>query len=146
MEQRQRTVAIALVWNQEEGKILLQQRRDVRIPEANGKWESPGGLIDHGESPEEAARRECLEETGCEVIIKRLLPFAGSNRWQRCDGIDLHVIVLCYEAAWRRGEPAPRDPMVADVRWFSPEEALGMDLLPGLREFIEASVSQTSPH
>jgi len=35
-------------------------------------WEIPGGAIDAGESPEAAASRECLEETG--VICKNLKP------------------------------------------------------------------------
>jgi 8-oxo-dGTP diphosphatase len=33
-----------------------------------GFWNAPGGKIDEGESPEEAARREVLEETGLTVI------------------------------------------------------------------------------
>lgn len=41
-----------------EGRILLQHRSD------NGDWGIPGGSMELGESFEEAARREVLEETG----------------------------------------------------------------------------------
>ena len=34
-----------------------------------GYWEFPGGKCEPGETPEEAARRECLEETGLEITI-----------------------------------------------------------------------------
>ena len=30
-----------------------------------------GGMIDKGELPEEAAKRECMEETGC--LVKKLI-------------------------------------------------------------------------
>lgn len=49
--------AFAIVIN-EEGQILLTQRKDVPI------WVLPGGGIDKGETPEAAAIREVLEETG----------------------------------------------------------------------------------
>ncbi len=42
------------------GRILLQKRRDVL-------WGLPGGLLELGESTEEAARREVWEETGLEI-------------------------------------------------------------------------------
>lgn len=31
------------------------------------EWEIPAGRVEDGESKEEAARRECIEETGCTV-------------------------------------------------------------------------------
>ena len=43
-------------------------------------WELPGGLIDPGESPGEAVRRELLEEAEC---TRAGLPLAGAGRNQR---------------------------------------------------------------
>jgi 8-oxo-dGTP diphosphatase len=40
------------------GQILLGKRND------NSKWTLPGGHLNHGEDPEDGARRELLEETG----------------------------------------------------------------------------------
>lgn len=31
------------------------------------EWEIPAGIVEDGESKEEAARRECMEETRCTV-------------------------------------------------------------------------------
>jgi ADP-ribose pyrophosphatase YjhB (NUDIX family) len=47
----------------DQGEILLQRRQD-------GKWGIPGGFMELGESTEEAARREVLEETG--LVIEKL--------------------------------------------------------------------------
>lgn len=48
------------------GRVLLIQRsnKDIEDP-ARGMWEFPGGHIDDGESPLDAARREWCEECGC---------------------------------------------------------------------------------
>jgi 8-oxo-dGTP diphosphatase len=41
-----------------EGVLLVHSRM-------RGVWELPGGLIDPGETPREAAERELVEESGC---------------------------------------------------------------------------------
>jgi len=54
--------------------ILIQQFRPGTISKNVGNYleEIVAGIIDPGEDPQTAAKRECLEETGCEV--KKLIP------------------------------------------------------------------------
>jgi 8-oxo-dGTP diphosphatase len=56
-------IAIAVVEHQ--SRFLIGQR-PAGVPLA-GLWEFPGGKIEEGETPEEAAVRECREETGLTV-------------------------------------------------------------------------------
>ena len=64
-------VAVAVLNDQEQ--ILLQQRR-------NGMWGVPGGVVELGESTEEAGRREVLEETGIEIGTLQLVSvFSGKE-------------------------------------------------------------------
>ena len=54
--------------------VLIQQFRIGTIFQTHDNYlnEIVAGNIDNGETPEKAAKRECFEETGCE--IKKLLP------------------------------------------------------------------------
>jgi mutator protein MutT len=58
-------IAIAVVAH--EGRYLIGLRPEG-VPLA-GYWEFPGGKIRPGESPADAAVRECLEETGVRVRV-----------------------------------------------------------------------------
>jgi len=60
-----RVIAIAVV--ERTGDFLIGQRPSS-VPLA-GLWEFPGGKVQPGESPSEAAIRECLEETGLSVEV-----------------------------------------------------------------------------
>src|SRR5436853_3690894 len=51
--------AAALI-RDEDGRVLLVQH-------VEGHWQVPGGAIDPGERPEDAARREVREEVGVEI-------------------------------------------------------------------------------
>ena len=50
------------------GGIVLIERKNVPYG-----WALPGGFVDYGESLEQAALREALEETGLQVTLKQQL-------------------------------------------------------------------------
>jgi 8-oxo-dGTP diphosphatase len=56
------SVAVALALLEREGRWLLQLRDDVPGIVAPGHWGLFGGHLDPGETPEQALRRELLEE------------------------------------------------------------------------------------
>lgn len=72
------------VYAADTGRILMIQRSldPEDPPEVQGTWEFPGGKIDEGETPEEAARREFCEETGLAVPDGEV-----TNGWRSPDGV-----------------------------------------------------------
>ncbi len=79
-------VAVA-VFIQEQGKILLTRR--INNP-FSGCWSLPAGFMNANEDPQEAAIRECREETGLIVGIKSLLGIFSGREHPR--GADLLIV------------------------------------------------------
>ncbi len=52
-----------------QGRFLVRERPAGTV--YGGYWEFPGGKCEPGETPEQAVVRECLEETGLAVAVKR---------------------------------------------------------------------------
>lgn len=65
-------VAIAVVLVIENGRVLVG-RRPLTAASAAGYAEFPGGKVEAGETAATAARRECLEETGLDVLVEDLI-------------------------------------------------------------------------
>ncbi|PGY09721.1 NUDIX hydrolase [Bacillus sp. AFS031507] len=75
----------------DQGKILLQKR-----PE--GIWGLPGGLLELGESVEEAGRREVFEETGVEIGQLQLVEiFSGKQYFRKLpNGDEFYPVTIAY--------------------------------------------------
>jgi 8-oxo-dGTP diphosphatase len=95
-----------------DGKLLLV--RDHR-----GFWSPPGGHLDFGESPEQCAARETLEETGVSVSNVEFVAITNDV---------LADIGKHYLTVWMRGDAddiAPQIRDTAEIRelgWFSADE------------------------
>lgn len=103
-------VAAAVLVTQD-GRVLLVRRNNDPY---RGLWTLPAGFIDAGEDPARAAERECLEETGLSVRVKRVLDVIAGQEHDR--GADF---VIVYEAEVLSGSLFPNDDADA-VEWFEP--------------------------
>ena len=66
------TTEIAIAVVEHDGRYLIGLRPpNVPLP---GLWEFPGGKLRPGETPAQAAERECLEETGLAIVVGEAFP------------------------------------------------------------------------
>lgn len=72
---------VALV-AEDTGRLLMLQRAIEKNSKASGKWELPGGKLDPGETPLEAAKREWQEEVGCAFPDAEMI-----GAWTSPDGV-----------------------------------------------------------
>ncbi len=84
----------AAIFDSQRHRLLLQRRSD------NGEWCVPGGSMEAGESLTEACVREVLEETGLQVIVKRLISVFSDPHWllRYPDGNQLQFVIFHFEA------------------------------------------------
>ena len=61
-----------LVWDSE-GRLLLVEQSELAT------WGTIGGMVEPGESPADAARREAFEETGHHIVIDGLRAVVGGH-------------------------------------------------------------------
>lgn len=120
----------AVVFNA--GRVLLVQRGR---PPALGQWAIPGGRIGLGETMQQAAEREILEETG--IIIAAREPIFTFDVVARDDQgrVRFHYIVVDLAADYVSGEPRPGDD-AADARWVAPQELAVLAVNPITRKLL----------
>ena len=64
---------VALIVLKKNNKVLIAKRVDKPFMNNAGMWGFPGGGIDKGETPKQAAVRECQEEIGVVPVNLRML-------------------------------------------------------------------------
>ncbi len=87
------------------------------------RWCLPKGIVESGESPEAAAHREVLEETGVDTSL--VCHLTRVEYWYTAQpGLRHHKFVDFYLFRWLSGEPRPQTSEVDAAAWFPIGDAL----------------------
>lgn len=103
------------------GALVLLRDRDGRMlllrQPPGSAWSLPGGLLNRGETPRDAAARELAEETGVRVDPSAVLPMSPNAQVNS----DAQQVDLVFTATVDDPEIAVDRVEVAEARWFSPD-------------------------
>jgi ADP-ribose pyrophosphatase YjhB (NUDIX family) len=121
-----------------DGKVLIVRR--ARKP-ALGVYTLPGGVVEAGETLEDAVRREVREETALDIEPVAL---AGHREVIIRDAqarTERHFVILCFASRWLSGEPQ-LNAELDEARWIDPQELAGLKTTEGLAEIVAAAAAR----
>ena len=109
-----------------DGCVLLVRRGQ---PPAENLWAIPGGNVEIGETLQEAAEREILEETGVQIrASKPIYTFDVIDR-DMAGKVRFHYVIVDLAAEYVLGEPSPGDDAL-EARWVSAGEIHNLKVSP----------------
>lgn len=101
-----------------EGKFVLLIRRKGR--HGNGTWSVPGGWVEQGEGPEQAAVRELREEVGLRTEVEHLTFDGWTWTVHKDDNAEDICLWFKIERAFCEGRPSIKEPeKISELDWFS---------------------------
>lgn len=112
----QNPIPVAGILVVRDGRVLLTRRSDLAGRGA-GRWASPGGFVEAGETVEEAAVRETREEAQLDATITGIVGMPHSMR----EAGHLVTVYRGETAGEGGGDPQP-GPEVSELGWFTPEQ------------------------
>ena len=125
MNERKHIVVVAAIIVHD-GRIFATQRG---YGEWKDWWEFPGGKIEHGETPEDALKREIREELATEIEMDELFTTV------EYDYPKFHLTMHCYLCTIVNGELSLLEH--EDARWLAMDELDSVKWLPADKDVIE---------
>jgi len=115
--------------------VLLGKRASSH---GDGSWGLPGGHLEFGEQPEDACKREVLEETGllieqvtrCKSYSYNVVHFPKEHK---------HYVTLFFEAPYLGGDPILKEPDKCEKWCWFPHHALPWPLFEPLRVLVDSA-------
>lgn len=109
-------------------RVLLAKRSSSKF-ESPGLWETIGGTLKFGESPEDCVKREVSEEIGCRITNLQL--FDVYNYFEG----GVHLISIVYLGVLF-GLPCINKMEIDDIKWISEHEVDNIDFAINCKQRI----------
>lgn len=113
--------------------VLLVKRHN---PPNAGQWAIPGGKVHFGETLQQAAEREILEETGIHIKAGDCVYQFEVIEKNAADQPTLHYVIIDLSAEYRSGTPHAVDD-AADAGWISRELFATLDINVTTRKLLK---------
>lgn len=115
-----------------DGKVLLARHT---YGGGKGLLIIPGGYVNFGETPQEALKREYMEETHIEVEPREIIGIR----------FNMHDWYIAFRADYISGEAVSDNDENSEVLWLDVAEALSRDDVPELtKKLIESAVNENN--
>ena len=131
--------SVTIVNRDDAGRVLLVRNRDTDL------WVAPGGAIEPGESPADAAVREMWEETGLIVEVVEILGVYGGGAdfvVEYSNGDRTSYVMTVFESRTVAGKLGPVDDESTALAYFSESEIVELETQPWVREVLGDVFSQ----
>ena len=110
-------VGLGVIIKNNSGKILIGKRKNSLAP----YYSIPGGKLDDGESFEDGAKREILEETG--LILNNIKVIGVTNNLETYKKYDIHTVSIELFCDDFSGIPENLEPEKCDGwEWHEPKD------------------------
>ncbi|MGH3503843.1 MAG: NUDIX hydrolase [Nocardioidaceae bacterium] len=119
-----------------DGRLLLGRHAH------DSRWATLGGGVEEGESADEAARREVLEEVGLRLNKLAFLGSFGDKPIYDVQYPDDSVVsyrVDIFGAIADDTNPRPDGNEIVEAGWFALEDLVSIDLAPDMTEIVPAA-------
>ena len=110
---------VAAIIHDADGRIFATQRGYGDMKDG---WEFPGGKVESGERPEDALKREILEELDTKIVVEKFLTTV------EYDYPKFHLTMHCYLCSVESGQLTLKEHEAA--RWLRKEQLDSVDWLP----------------
>ena len=114
-----KTIKVVAAVIRDGDKIFATQRG---YGDLKGGWEFPGGKIEEGETPQEALKREIMEELDTEIEVGELIDTI------EYDYPDFHLSMGCYWCSVVSGDLVLKEHEAA--RWLGKDGLMDVEWLP----------------
>ena len=127
-------ILTTLIYVEKDGQYLMLHRIKKQADINQGKWIGVGGKVEKGETVEDCARREMLEETG---LAAKSLRYRGIVLFENslCESEEMHLFT-CDDF-----DGELRDCDEGELKWVDKKEIYKLNLWEGDRYFLEGLAS-----
>jgi len=111
-----------------DGKVLIASRT---APPAQALFSLPGGVVEIGETLQDAALREVMEEVGVAAEIVGFVDHAEVIQRESDGSIKRHFVITCFAGRWISGE-GHTSAEAGAVLWVDPDAMGSIPTTKGL--------------